>query len=48
MKIAKEKIFAVIMAGGKGEAILFKKGEIIKKIPEADIIDVLVSEISRL
>jgi (E)-4-hydroxy-3-methylbut-2-enyl-diphosphate synthase len=36
------------IAGGKGEAILFKKGEIIKKIPEADIIDVLVSEISLL
>lgn len=36
------------IAGGVGEAILFKKGEIIRKIPESDIIDVLVSEISKL
>ena len=36
------------IAGGKGEALLFKKGEIIRKIPEGDIIDVLISEISAL
>lgn len=36
------------IAGGKGEALLFKKGEIIKKIPEEDIIDVLLSEISAM
>ncbi len=33
------------VAGGKGEAILFRKGEIIKKIKEADIYDELIKEI---
>ncbi len=33
------------IAGGVGEAVLFKKGEIIRKIPEELIIDTLVSEI---
>ena len=32
------------IAGGIGEALLFKKGEIIKKIPEADIVSVLLEE----
>ncbi len=36
------------IAGGNGEALLFKKGQIIRKIPEADIIDVLIGEISEL
>ena len=36
------------IAGGKGEALLFKKGEIIRKIPEAEIIDILISEIKEL
>lgn len=36
------------IAGGRGEALLFKKGEIIKKIPEGDIIRVLLSEISKM
>ena len=36
------------VAGGVGEALLFKKGKIIKKIAEADIIDVLISEISAM
>lgn len=35
------------VAGGKGEAILFRKGEIIKKIKEADIYDVLIQEIDQ-
>jgi (E)-4-hydroxy-3-methylbut-2-enyl-diphosphate synthase len=33
------------IAGGKGEALLFKKGEIIRKINEESIIDELISEI---
>lgn len=36
------------IAGGRGEALLFKKGEIIKKIPENEILDVLLSEIRLL
>lgn len=36
------------IAGGKGEAIIFKKGEIIKKIKENEIIDELMKEIEKL
>lgn len=33
------------VAGGKGEALLFRKGEVIKKIKEADVYDELIKEI---
>ncbi len=36
------------IAGGNGEGILFKKGEIIKKIPEEQLLSALLSEIERL
>jgi (E)-4-hydroxy-3-methylbut-2-enyl-diphosphate synthase len=36
------------IAGGKGEAILFKKGEIIKKIKEDKIIETLIEEINKI
>lgn len=36
------------IAGGKSSALLFKKGEIIKKIDEESIEDVLIEEISRM
>lgn len=36
------------IAGGKGEGLIFKHGEIIKKVSEADIIDELMAEISKL
>ena len=36
------------IAGGKGEALLFKKGKIIRKIPQEKIIDELVEEIEKL
>ena len=36
------------IAGGKGEALLIKKGEIIRKIPEDKIIDTLIAEINRM
>ena len=35
------------VAGGIGEALLFKKGEIVKKIPESDIVSVLLDEIEK-
>ena len=34
------------VAGGKGEAALFKKGEIVKKIPEEEIVRTLLSELA--
>ena len=36
------------IAGGKGEALLFKKGEIIRKIPQERIIKELKDEISKM
>lgn len=36
------------VAGGKGEAVLFKHGEIVGKINECDIVGTLVSEIKEL
>ena len=36
------------IAGGKGEAVLIKKGEIIRKIPEGDIVSELVREIKEI
>ena len=36
------------IAGGVGEAVLFKKGQIIRKIPEDRIIDELIDEIKKM
>ncbi|MDD6735650.1 MAG: flavodoxin-dependent (E)-4-hydroxy-3-methylbut-2-enyl-diphosphate synthase [Clostridiales bacterium] len=36
------------VAGGKGEGLIFKKGEIIRKVPENEIISALMEEIERL
>ena len=36
------------IAGGKGEAVLIKKGEIVKKLSEADIVSALISEIKSM
>lgn len=36
------------IAGGDGVGLLFKKGEIIKKVPEAELLDRLLQEIDKL
>jgi (E)-4-hydroxy-3-methylbut-2-enyl-diphosphate synthase len=36
------------VAGGKGVGLLFKHGEIVKKFPEAELADVLVSEVEKI
>ena len=36
------------IAGGRGQGILFKKGEFVKKIPEDKIAEVLIEEVKRL
>lgn len=36
------------IAGGKGEGLIFKKGEIIKKVPEDKLIEELLKEIEKL
>ena len=35
------------IAGGKGEGLIFRKGEIIRKVPEDKIVDELMSEIDK-
>ena len=34
------------IAGGKGEGLLIKKGEIVKKVPEAELLSVLREELA--
>ena len=36
------------IAGGKGEAVLFRHGEIVEKIPERDIVERLLREVRAL
>lgn len=36
------------IAGGKGEALLFKKGEILRKIPQERIVEELLAEIEKM
>ena len=36
------------IAGGKGVGIIFKKGEIIKKVKEEDLVEELIKEIESL
>ena len=36
------------IAGGRGQGILFKKGELIKKIPEEELAGVLIEEVKRM
>ena len=36
------------IAGGKGEGLIFKKGEIIKKVPQYSLVDELMKEIETL
>lgn len=40
---AREADFGI--AGGKGEGLLFRHGEIVRKVPEADLADALVEEV---
>lgn len=43
---AKEADFGI--AGGKGIGLLFKKGEIIKKLPEDQLVDALIEEVRKV
>jgi (E)-4-hydroxy-3-methylbut-2-enyl-diphosphate synthase len=36
------------VAGGKGIGLIFRKGEVIRKVPEAQIVDALMEEVKRL
>ena len=36
------------IAGGDGCGLLFKKGEILRKVPENEIVDALLAEIEKL
>ncbi len=36
------------VAGGRKQGILFKKGAVVKKVPEADLADVLIAEVMKM
>jgi (E)-4-hydroxy-3-methylbut-2-enyl-diphosphate synthase len=36
------------VAGGRGQGILFRKGEVVRKIPEDQLADVLIAEVRRI
>jgi (E)-4-hydroxy-3-methylbut-2-enyl-diphosphate synthase len=36
------------VAGGRGQGVLFKKGEVVKKVPEEDLVEVLIREVKKL
>jgi (E)-4-hydroxy-3-methylbut-2-enyl-diphosphate synthase len=36
------------VAAGKGHGILFREGEVVRKVPEKDLLDVLLQEIRTL
>ena len=36
------------VAGGRGHGILFKKGEVVRKVPENELAEVLISEVKKL
>lgn len=44
----KARVADIGIAGGKGEGILFRNGEIVRKVPEAEMFDALVEEIQDL
>jgi len=36
------------IAGGRGQGVLFKKGEVVKKLPEKELAEVLIKEVKKL
>lgn len=36
------------IAGGKGEGLLFRKGQILRKVPQEQLVDALMDEIEKL
>ena len=36
------------VAGGRGQGVLFMKGELVRKVPESELADVLIKEVLRL
>lgn len=36
------------VAGGRGQGVLFAKGEVLKKVPESDLLEVLMNQVRRL
>ena len=36
------------LAGGKGVGLIFRKGEIIRRVPESDLVQALLEEVERL
>ena len=37
-----------LFAGGKGEGLLFRKGTILRKVPQEQLVDALMAEIEKM
>jgi (E)-4-hydroxy-3-methylbut-2-enyl-diphosphate synthase len=35
------------IAGGRGEAVLFRKGRVVRKVKEGELVEVLVEEVKK-
>ena len=44
----KNNILVIGIAGGNGEGLLFRKGEIVKKVPQDQLVDELFALIEQL
>jgi (E)-4-hydroxy-3-methylbut-2-enyl-diphosphate synthase len=36
------------IAGGRGEGLLFRRGEVLRKVPESELADALMAEVEKL
>jgi (E)-4-hydroxy-3-methylbut-2-enyl-diphosphate synthase len=36
------------VAGGKGEGLIFRKGQVVRKVPEGEIVEALREELNKL
>ena len=36
------------IAGGDGVALLFRKGQVVRKVPEAELVEALVAEVEQI
>jgi (E)-4-hydroxy-3-methylbut-2-enyl-diphosphate synthase len=36
------------VAGGRGQGVLFAKGEVLRKVPESDLLSALMNEVRRI
>ena len=43
----RQEKLTLVLAGGDGVGLIFKKGEVIKKVPQAELVNALMDEINK-